>query len=209
MKVLSHRGYWRAAHEKNTPAAFSRSFGLGFGTETDVRDSAGRLVISHDVPAADALECSEFLELHRRFAEDLPLALNIKADGLQTLLRAQLERFGVDDYFVFDMSVPDARLYVEQGFRVFTRQSEWETDLPFYDRAAGVWVDGFLGDWVDERTIGAHLRAGKHVCLVSPELHGREPDALWERLRGMAAAGDENVMICTDRPEEARAFFGA
>ena len=50
MIVLSHRGYWKTAVEKNTPTAFKRSFELGFGTETDVRDRNGELVISHDMP---------------------------------------------------------------------------------------------------------------------------------------------------------------
>ena len=38
MQVISHRGYWKAASEKNTQTAFKRSFSLGYGTETDVRD---------------------------------------------------------------------------------------------------------------------------------------------------------------------------
>jgi glycerophosphoryl diester phosphodiesterase len=45
MKIMSHRGYWRGEDEKNTTTAFSRSFDLGFGTETDVRDALGQLVI--------------------------------------------------------------------------------------------------------------------------------------------------------------------
>ena len=52
MIVLSHRGYWKTPAEKNTAAAFRRSFDLGFGTETDVRDRGGELVIATTRPAA-------------------------------------------------------------------------------------------------------------------------------------------------------------
>ena len=40
MKIISHRGWWRAEIEKNTPRAFQRTLSAGFGTETDVRDFA-------------------------------------------------------------------------------------------------------------------------------------------------------------------------
>ena len=45
MKIISHHGFWHIPSEKNTETAFCRSFELGFGTETDVRDSLGALVI--------------------------------------------------------------------------------------------------------------------------------------------------------------------
>ena len=38
MIIISHRGYWKDAAEKNRPVAFARSFDLGYGTETDVRE---------------------------------------------------------------------------------------------------------------------------------------------------------------------------
>ena len=53
MEILSHRGYWKTVTEKNTIIAFKRSFNLGFGTETDIRDLNGNLVISHDMPSTE------------------------------------------------------------------------------------------------------------------------------------------------------------
>ena len=49
MIILSHRGYWKDVNEKNQQVSFERSFSLGFGTETDIRDYKGELVISHDI----------------------------------------------------------------------------------------------------------------------------------------------------------------
>ena len=50
MIILSHRGYWKSEKERNQEVAFHRSFDLGYGTETDIRDIQGKLVISHDMP---------------------------------------------------------------------------------------------------------------------------------------------------------------
>lgn len=184
MRIISHRGYWYKSVEKNTVAAFERSFRLGFGTETDFRDSRGRLVISHDLPTVDALDAEAFFRLLAQYDRWLPLAINIKADGLQDLLHLALSRHGIENYFLFDMSVPDAVFSMKQGLRVFTRHSDVELQPAFYEKAAGVWMDAFEDDtWLTPEVIAIHLGAGKQVCIVSPELHGRSHCALWERLR--------------------------
>ncbi|WP_426110112.1 hypothetical protein [Massilia sp. PWRC2] len=107
MQILSHRGLWQQAAEKNTMAAFARSFALGFGTETDIRDSAGALVIAHDIPGGGEPALGSVLELMRASACSGPLALNIKADGLQAALSTTMAAYPEIDYFVFDMSVPE------------------------------------------------------------------------------------------------------
>ena len=213
MIILSHRGYWKTPDEKNTRLAFERSFALGFGTETDLRDHNGRLVISHDPPEGDPLSADAFFQMYQGYDNpDLPLALNIKADGLQALLLRSLQRWAINNYFVFDMSVPDALLYVRGGIRAFTRQSEYETAPSFYAETEGVWLDCFEGDWITAEAIATHRGAGKQVCLVSPDLHKRPHLPFWERLRATLAPADlapgaSGVLLCTDYPEEARAFF--
>jgi hypothetical protein len=208
MKVLSHRGYWKTVAEKNSPAAFERSFSMGFGTETDLRDLAGQLVVSHDPPLSGAMAADELLTLHQRHDATLPLALNIKADGLQQLLLNRLERLPQLDAFVFDMSIPDAIQWLKVGVPIFTRHSDVEPDPALYDSAVGIWLDGFHGDWWDGSVIERHLDAGKRVCIVSPELHHRDHRAAWERLASEGLPNDGTMMICTDLPEEAREYFG-
>ncbi len=206
--ILSHRGYWKTDEEKNAPVAFQRSFEAGFGTETDIRDRNGELVISHDPPTSDALSLGAFLELYKRFGDGLPLALNIKADGLQGLLQNALARHDVSNYFVFDMSVPDALPYLRAGMNVFTRQSEYESSPSFYETATGVWIDGFHGDWLTEMGFSPHVWAGKRVCLVSPDLHKRPYEAFWRQVKTWCEVPREaDVMLCTDFPEEASRFF--
>jgi len=131
MIVLSHRGYWKKVSEKNQPIAFERSFKLGFGTETDIRDYKEELVISHDMANEKCLSVREFFEIYNKYDNILPLALNIKADGLQVKLRELLEEYKIENYFVFDMSVPDGLQYLKHNIKAFTRESEYEKVASF------------------------------------------------------------------------------
>lgn len=202
MKVLSHRGYWKTATEKNTLVAFERSFGLGFGTETDVRDLAGKLVISHDMPGSDAMPLDTFLDLLTD--PGMPLAMNIKADGLATDLARHFASRGLD-WFVFDMSVPDLRMHLNAGNPVFVRMSEVERDPAWLEEAQGVWLDAFGSEWYDVALIRDLLDSGKRVCIVSPELHRRDHGPLWDML--LPLAGRAGLMLCTDFPELAQSKF--
>jgi glycerophosphoryl diester phosphodiesterase len=208
MKILSHRGYWKTVEQKNSPLAFEQSFGLGFGTETDLRDLGGRLVVSHDPPVQGALAAEMMLEIHQRHDPQLPLALNIKADGLQRLLVDLVERFALKDAFVFDMSVPDTIQWMKSGLPVFTRHSDVEETPALYKEASGIWLDGFYSDWWDATHIRQHLDAGKRVCIVSPELHRREHRRTWDLLAAADVVTSDQVMICTDFPQEALEVLG-
>lgn len=211
MLIISHRGYWTQSFEKNTAEAFRRSFHLGFGSETDIRHYDNRLVIAHDPADSCSISADLFFEIYAKIDPALPLALNVKADGLQRWMKQAFVRYGLSNAFVFDMSVPDARGYLSEGIPCFTRHSELETVPAFYAQAAGVWLDGFDSDWFMEtdEVISGHLAAGKQVCIVSPELHNRRRDSCWSRLAGMRCAKDPRLMLCTDFPEEARRLFGA
>jgi hypothetical protein len=207
MQILSHRGLWKEESEKNQKVAFRRSFELGFGTETDLRDLAGEIVISHDPPLGGELTLESFFQLYCEHSENLTLALNIKSDGLQPGLKSLINRYSITNYFVFDMSVPDARQWINFGMRFFTRESEFEPVPYFQQQAAGVWLDCFLNNWICEKVIGKYLQQGKQVCLVSPDLHKREYHDFWKYLQSVNVIQDKNLMLCTDHPEEASSFF--
>jgi len=208
MDVLSHRGYWSAASEKNTLLAFERSFALGFGTETDVRDHDGRLVISHDMPGADALPYAAYLDcLARKATRPLLQAINIKADGLATALAGAMKDVG-HPWFVFDMSLPDTLGQLRAGNPVYLRMSEYESvPAALESRIQGVWLDAFERTWYGMDTVAALLDRGLAVCVVSPELHRRGDHAeLWTALRALRER--TGLSLCTDLPEQARAHLG-
>jgi len=207
VNVISHRGYWKNPEEKNGELAFARSFGDGFGTETDVRDRDGMLVVSHDPADTGAILAERFFQIHEAHDLSLTLALNIKADGLQSLLKALLSRYRPKDFFVFDMSIPDTLGWMSQGVPFFTRHSDLEPMPALYENAAGVWLDGFRSDWWTMDVIGRHLDAGKRVCIVSPELHRRDHRPLWDRLASSEFVHRGEVILCTDFPVEAKEMF--
>lgn len=207
MIILSHRGYWKEPQEKNQAIAFERSFSMGFGTETDIRDFNENLTISHDIANRHSLSAETLFQIYQQYQNPLPLALNIKADGLQNQLKMLLEKYHISQYFVFDMSIPDTIGYLNAGLTVFTRQSEYEPTPAFYDQVQGVWMDGFESDWIQESHIAAHLNAGKQVCLVSPDLHKRPYELFWSMLKSIDCINNQNLMLCTDYPEIAEAFF--
>lgn len=205
MRVLSHRGYWRQAGEKNTVAAFERTLSFGFGTETDVRDRLGELVVSHDPASPQAMPWADLLKMFD--GRGCPLAVNIKADGLSPLLAQSFADRNID-WFAFDMSGPETFRYAQAGLPFFTRHSDIEERPVCYAEAKGVWLDGFVSDWHDNDTVLRHLDAGKFVCIVSSELHGRSYEALWDRLSDIQDQTGR-VMLCTDHPERAREYFGS
>ena len=208
MIVLSHRGYWKTLIEKNQPISFEKSFSLGFGTETDIRDYKGELVISHDIADANSILVKDIFEIYNKYDNTLLLALNIKADGLQVKLKELLEEYKIENYFVFDMSVPDGLGYLKHKIKTFTRESEYEKFPSFYDEACGVWLDEFQGHWINKEVIEKHIKNNKQICIVSPDLHKREYEKEWQHYKKIEKElGVNNMMICTDFPEIAKEFF--
>ncbi|MBL4900972.1 MAG: hypothetical protein JKX76_15295 [Colwellia sp.] len=208
MIVLSHRGYWNKENEKNTILSFERSFSLDYGTETDIRDYLGNLVISHNIADKHCMYVKDMFSIYNKYSCTQPLALNIKADGLQIKLKELLEQFEISNYFVFDMSVPDGLQYLKHDLMSFTRESEYEKEPSFYDEAKGVWLDEFKGHWIDKKVIQKHIDNNKKICIVSPDLHKREYKKEWQDYKNIEKdLGINNLMICTDYPEEAKEFF--
>ena len=208
MNILSHRGYWKIDEEKNQKVAFKRSFTLGFGTETDIRDYKGELVISHDIANEKSITLEDFFKIYNNYENALPLALNIKADGLQIKLNELLKKYNITNYFVFDMSVPDGLGYIKHNIKAFTRESEYEETSSFYNEACGIWLDEFQSHWIDKKIIEKHIKNNKQICIVSPDLHKREYKKEWQDYKEIEKElGINDLIICTDFPEEAKDFF--
>ena len=211
MKILSHRGYWNKNISKNSKESFINSFSKGFGTETDLRDYNGNVVISHDIPEQNTLISFEtLLEIYLKYSSSeviMPLALNVKADGLQIKAKQILDKYQIKDYFFFDMSIPDHIMYIKSNLKTFTRQSEYEKTPIFYENSLGIWLDAFENLWYSEDVINDHLNNNKNVAIVSFDLHKREYIEQWKFLKSKHFHLNENVFLCTDNPEEAKLYF--
>jgi glycerophosphoryl diester phosphodiesterase len=212
MQIISHRGYWDNSIAKNSKEAFVKSFKNGFGIETDLRDLDGDIIISHDMPLKEQklMTLQELLEMRSNFLNNnanLPLALNIKSDGLQNNIVEILNKFEVYDYFIFDMSIPDHIGYLNKQTKIFTRQSEYEKEPAFYKNSIGVWLDAFNSLWYDQQIIESHLSANKKVSIVSFELHKRDHINQWGFLKTNRYHLNNNIILCTDFPTEAKKYF--
>lgn len=209
MEIISHRGYWKSFEEKNQFVSFKRSFSLGFGTETDLRDCDGEIVISHDIPLKNSniISIDEFFELYKSNNIESTLALNIKSDGLQEILKEKLLAYKIENYFVFDMSIPDTRGYIRNDIKFFVRLSEVENTLIYKELAKGVWLDAFEGLWYSPEYIFELLYQNLKIAIVSFELHRRDHISHWQWIKDHKIHLHHNIILCTDLPEEAKTFF--
>jgi glycerophosphoryl diester phosphodiesterase len=202
LEIVAHRGCPSAGAAPNSLAALQAALETGHGLETDIRDLGRKIVIAHDPASEPSVGLDELLKVYRELQSDACLALNIKSCGLAEPLSALLNDYQISNYFVFDMAVPDARSYARAGVRFFTRQSELERQPALYEAAAGVWLDAFYGEWYDEQTIQGHLNAGKDVCVVSPELHRRDPAGVWAMLSNVRPSETARLLVCTDHSQQ-------
>ena len=160
--------------------------------------------MSHDIPIEPLVTLQYLLGEVSSFPK-IPLALNIKADGLAKILARIMRDYEREDWFAFDMSVPEIRSYIKESIPFFVRMSEVEKLPPWMDKAVGIWLDSFDSTWFSMGDITDILNSKKKLCIVSPELHGRDYIGLWHELRLLN--NNDQIMICTDYPVLARDFF--
>lgn len=208
MELLSHRGFWKTADQKNSKEANALSFSNAWGIETDIRDYKEQLVISHDIAVNNNYTLEFLLEQYVASGKNGSLALNIKADGLSKQLASLLIKYNISNYFVFDMSIPETLRYLNEGLNVFIRYSEYETpNAELYERSAGIWLDIFKSIWFDNNFVNLHISNNKMIAFVSPELHNRNESELWEIIRENKWNKSSQIMLCTDLPDAATNYF--
>lgn len=209
MEILAHRGAWHQQGRKNSIEALGAALKSGYGIETDVRDHKGQLVIAHDVPGPDSVSFVEFLDLYLKGQYQSPMAINIKSDGLTDRMTTCLEKVPPEQYFVFDMSIPDTLPYLKANLPVFIRVSELESSTPLLTEAQGIWLDELTRSWITETSLNELAEHDKPVCIVSAELHSRDQVPQWQMLKGFlenSSAGNR-WLLCTDYPDKAQEYF--
>ena len=209
IQIIAHRGLWVRPEEKNTEDAFKRALVHGFGIETDFRDMMSTLVISHDLPVDGVMQADRLAQLYLQHSSDLPLAINIKSDGLHNLIENFIVNSKLKNFFVFDMSIPDTLGYLRAGMPFYTRMSEFELEPGLLSDAKGIWLDCFHSDWYGAQVLSQHLESGKSIAIVSPELHRRSHQDVWNLLKSSKLHLNSRLSICTDFPMQAREFFNA
>lgn len=143
--------------------------------EFDVRDSGGRILVTHD-PFTTGDDFEDFaLQLRGRFC-----IVNIKSEGIEWKVLEILKGCNVHDFFLLDCSVPMMNKLAQAGEQRFAvRFSEYESInsvLRWSGIAQWVWVDCFYTYILTEFIANQLRQAGFQICLVSPELQGRPND---------------------------------
>lgn len=206
LEILAHRGLWHSEEEQNTLEAIELAFTHGFGVETDIRYSFGKLVVSHDPSTESTPTFVELLEVSER--HDKEIAVNIKSSGLAKLVAQGVSSSRNQRLTYFDMAVPDALGYLQEGLPVLWRVSEFETMGKVPNGVTGLWIDDFSGKWLTAQECRKFSETGLDLYFVSQELHQtEEPSQQWQIILDLMETVGNKIKLCTDLPFEAREFF--
>ena len=188
------------AHRRNTVPELVAT-PVRYGVEVDLRSAGDALVLHHDpFVAGEDFRC--WLDAYRHGT----LILNVKEDGLEPRVTALMRERGIEDYFFLDQAFPSLVNCARAGERrCAVRVSEFEsvaTALTLAGRINWVWVDCYTGFPLTQQEARQLTAAGFKLCIVSPELQGRdavaEVPALATLLRTCRIRPDA---VCTKHPD--------
>ncbi|MES2977758.1 MAG: phosphatidylinositol-specific phospholipase C/glycerophosphodiester phosphodiesterase family protein [Pseudomonadota bacterium] len=192
MKLISHR--------RNTLAELQAT-PTHYGVEVDIRSQGEDLVIHHD-PYVRGESFDAWFAAYRHGT----LILNVKEEGLEARLIALMQARGFSDYFFLDQSFPFLVKWSKLGERrCAVRVSEFEsveTALTLAGKVEWVWVDCFTHFPLTREAAGTLQEAGFKLCLVSPELQGRDASVEIPALKAMLR--ERHIVaeaVCTKRPD--------
>ena len=187
------------AHRRNT-IELLLSTPKKYGVEVDIRSHGERLIIHHE-PFVEG----ELFENWLREYDHSTLILNIKEEGLEKRLIELMRLHDIEDYFFLDQSFPFLVKWSSRGERrCAVRISEFEsidTALKLAGKIDWAWIDCFT-HFPLTQTDATRLKArGLKLCLVSPELQGRDADTEIPLLHSLLA--ESHILpdaICTKYP---------
>ncbi len=183
-------------HRRNT-AAELRATDTSFGIEVDIRSRGRNLIVHHDAFAEGELLETWLADYRHRL-----LILNVKEEGLEDRLLELMRERGIDEFFFLDQSFPFLVRTARRGeSRCAVRVSEYEsidTALSLAGRVRWVWVDCFTRFPLKREQAERLRTAGFKLCLVSPELQGRQASEEIPALRALLAReGIVADAVCT------------
>lgn len=172
-----------------------------YGAEVDIRSKGERLIIHHD-PFIDGENFDTWLNTYHHGT----LILNVKEEGLEARLIALMKIHGIEDYFFLDQSFPFLIKWSNLGERrCAVRVSEFEsieTALTLAGKVDWVWVDCFTRFPLSQEDTKRLTKAGFKLCLVSPELQGRDAASEIPRMSAILAERQITVdAVCTKCPD--------
>ena len=188
------------AHRINTISAL-KNLSFKYGVEVDIRSRGKKIIIHHD----PFKEGESFFKWIKYFNHKF-LILNVKEEGLENKLIDCMKKNNITNYFFLDQSFPFLIKFSNLGFKnCAARVSEFEkinTVLTLKGKINWIWVDYFSEFPLNKKNYSILKNANFNICLVSPELHGRNPDKEIPKLKKLIVKLNFKFdAVCTKRPE--------
>ncbi len=192
MKIIAHR--------RNTLQQLDAT-PVHYGVEVDIRSVKQQLVIHHD-PYVGGESFDAWIAAYRHGT----LVLNVKEEGLEQRLISLMQEHRIDDYFFLDQSLPFLVKWAKAGQRrAAVRVSEFEpvaSALTLSGQLDWAWIDCFTRFPLTARDAARLRDAGFRLCLVSPELQGRDAVTGIAQLAALLVSrGIAADAVCTKRPD--------
>ena len=188
------------AHRKNTVKELLAT-PTQYGIEVDIRSLGDKLIIHHDAFVAGE-SFDDWIAAYRHGT----LILNVKEEGLESRLIALMKERNIQDYFFLDQSFPFLVKWAKAGeHRAAVRVSEFEsieTAMTLAGKVDWVWVDCFTHFPLSHGDAARLTQAGFKLCLVSPELQGRNAEIEIPQLIELLTERDiQAEAVCTKRSD--------
>jgi len=168
-----------------------------YGVEIDIRYHNDLLILHHDAFVNGVL----FEDWLKYFKHKL-IILNTKSEGMEEKILMLLHQFGIDNYFFLDLSLPFLIKYMLKGEKkIAIRFSEYEPlnlAMSFAGKIDWVWIDCFSKLPLNADNYNLLSKYFK-ICLVSPELQGRDISEI-EKFK-IIIANMKIDAVCTKYPE--------
>jgi hypothetical protein len=187
------------AHRKNTLEDL-RVSPTEFGIEIDIRSYDNKLILQHEPFMAGEL----FEDWLKEYCHGT-LILNVKEEGLESHIIELMKIHKIKEYFFLDQSFPFLVKWSSLGeSRCAIRVSEFETvetALSLAGKVDWVWIDSFTHFSLTHDEASRLKQAGYKLCIVSPELQGRDAEKeipeLHKLLMDLGIFADA---VCTKHP---------
>ena len=155
------------------------------GVEIDIRPEGNMLILNHD-PHQGGENFEEWLNQYQHAF----VILNIKSEGIEKRVIEMVEKKGIKDYFLLDVTPPYMVKLAKQGYgNLSVRASPFEpinSSLAYAKAFPGKFSWVFIDVMTKEegktqlilnlKRYQKLKKEGYKICLVSPELLGREDE---------------------------------
>ncbi len=148
-----------------------------YGVEIDVRDYKKELVLSHN-PFQKGELLVNFLKKYNHGT----LVINIKSEFIEFKIQKLLKKFKIKNYFYLDSSYPAIiKLVKKKNYKFAIRVSDYESFenvYKMYPNCKWIWLEIFKKVKLKKHELQHIKKNNIKICLVSPELHGKNKEIL-------------------------------